>query len=106
MPSHIASFPPCRDHNLFWPLERYPALLRRNPADELYRLKWDHSFGGEAITRISRIDAEMLVSRFHRVGHFGKTRCRSARLQLSDWALLEDAVVAADFWMLDESGGE
>ena len=102
MPAPAFAFPPCRSHDLFWRLEEYPAVLQRNPADEVYWLKWDSSFSGDAIVRVARIGTDVLVSRQHRSSRFGKLRSRSARLTMSDWSRLEDAVVAANFWMLDE----
>jgi len=39
----------------------------------------------------------------HRGEMFTKRRSRSARLQMSDWSLLEDAVITANLWMLDET---
>jgi hypothetical protein len=101
----IARFPPCRSHDLFWPLEQYPALLRRNPADEAYWFKWTSAVSGAATIRVARIGNEAIATWLYRSSHFGKGRCQSARLGLSDWARLEDSVVAASFWMLDESGG-
>jgi hypothetical protein len=99
----IATFPPCRAHDLYWPLEDHPVALQRNPADEAYWLDWDHSFGGEATIRIARLDDQVTVSRRYRTARFGgKIRCRYARLTMSDWLAFEDAVVAANFWMLGE----
>jgi len=39
-----------------------------------------------------------MTARLHRGIVFGKTRCLSGRLTTSHWALVEDAVVAANFW--------
>jgi len=102
MMPRVAAFPVCRDHPLFWPLEEAPASLRRNPAEEVYWFKWDHSFGGDAVVRIARSGNDVAVTRKHRVNRFGKSRCVSARLSPSDWAALEDAVVGAGFWLLDD----
>lgn len=98
----VAAFPVCRANDAFWPLEQYAAALQQNPADEIYWLKWDHSFGPEAIIRVTRSGREVLMTRKYRPTGFGKTRCTSSRLSIADWLLLEDAVVAAGFWGLEE----
>jgi hypothetical protein len=105
MPVTIASFPLCRDHDLFWPLEQYPALLRRNPADEAYWFKWSSTFSGEATIRVARLGRNVTVTRLHKASMFCKARCRNTRLKSSVWAQVEDAAVGANFWMLDERGG-
>jgi hypothetical protein len=64
------SFPICRAHDLFHPLEEYPLLLRRNPADEVYCLKWDHSFGVAATIRIARLGEEVMATWQHRGAAF------------------------------------
>jgi hypothetical protein len=103
MPLTIAAFPPCRAHDLNWPLEDHPLALQRNPADEAYWFNWGHSSGGEATIRVARLGADARVSRRHRAVRFdGKVRCHIARLTMSDWAALEDAFVEAGFWMLAE----
>lgn len=101
MPLPVA-FPVCRAHDAFWPLEQYPTALQQNPADEAYWLKWDHSFGPEAILRVTRSGSDVLMTRMHRPTRFSKTRCTSGRLAMPDWHLVEDAVVAAGFWVLEE----
>jgi hypothetical protein len=101
--SSAASFPLCRGHDLFHPLEAYPVPIRRNPADELYWLKWDYSFGAAATIRIARLGKEVMATWQHRGSMFNKGRSRCARLRISDWALLEDAVVVANLWLLDET---
>jgi hypothetical protein len=102
MTTRVAAYPVWRAHDLFWPLENAPASLKRNPADEVYWMSWDHSFAGKAVIRVARNDGDILVTRRYWACRFGKARCRSARLTTTDWALLEDAVVAAGFWLLDE----
>jgi hypothetical protein len=44
-------------------------------------------------------------SRVYRASRFGKVRRFRGLLTTVDWSLLEDAIVAANFWMLDERGG-
>ena len=101
MPLAVA-FPPCRAHHLFWPLEDHPTALRRNPADEVFWFKWSSTFTGEATIRVARLGHEVMASRLHKPEMFAKMRCRNTRLRMSDWTTLEDAVVAANFWTLDE----
>ena len=43
--------------------------------------------------------------RDHRHDRFGKIRRSRVRLAPAVWLRLEDAIVAANFWMLDEHGG-
>ena len=101
MMPRVAAFPVCRDHPLHWPLEETPASLRRNPAEEIYWFEWKHSFGSRATIRVARSSDDVLVTRQYRPS-FRRTPRQSARLTMADWALLEDAVVAAGFWSLDE----
>ena len=102
MPAPAFAFPPCRSHALFWPLETYPERLKRNPADELYWLDWraDGSMR-QATIRIARIGTDVMTARLHCGIVYGKSRCLSGHLTMSHWALVEDAIVAANFWMLD-----
>jgi hypothetical protein len=44
-------------------------------------------------------------SRVYRASRVGKVRRFRGLLTTVDWSLLEDAIVAANFWMLDERGG-
>jgi len=97
MPSLAARFPCCRAHDLFHPLEEAPLLLKRNPAGEVYWLKWDHAFGAAATIRIARLGEEVMAAWQHRGATFTKRRSRSARLLMSDWSLLEDAEGHRDF---------
>jgi hypothetical protein len=76
------------------------------PRTGLTGSNWTHSFGGKATIRIARLGGDAMVASVHRPTHFGKARTWSARVALSSWALVEDAVVAANFWMLDEHGGD
>jgi hypothetical protein len=104
MPLTVAGFPLCRAHDLFHPLEEYPAALKRNPAAEVYWFNWrsDGSLRNTTI-RIARIGTDVMVTRLHLGSSmFGKSRCLNGRLTMSDWAQVEDAVVAARFWLLDE----
>jgi hypothetical protein len=100
----VAAFPPCRAHDLYWPFENCPLALQRNPADEAYWLDWraDGSMIPTPI-RVARIGADVVTTRLHRGSMFGKERCLKRRLTMGDWARVEDAVVAASFWMLDEN---
>jgi hypothetical protein len=55
----------------------------------------DHFAGGRSAT----------VCRVYRASAFGKIRHHRALLRRADWAQLEDAILAANFWMLDEVDG-
>jgi hypothetical protein len=103
MPSSAFAFPPCRSHDLHWPLEEYPERLKRNPATEVYWFNWraDGSLR-ETTIRVARVDNDVVATRLHRGSMFGKVRILNGRLTMADWARLEDAVVAAGFWLLDE----
>jgi hypothetical protein len=76
-----------------------------NPGDEAYWFDWDSSFDGKAMILIARLGGEAMVSRVYRPSRFGKVRRSRGLLTPADWSLLEDAVVAANSWMLDERGG-
>lgn len=102
----LIAFPICRSHDLFHPLESYPADLRRNPADEVYWLKWDGTNHGETIVRVARLGAAAMTTRLHQTARFGKQRCRQVPLAMSDWRKVEEAVAAAGFWHLPEHGGD
>jgi hypothetical protein len=104
-PLSTAAFPCCRDRDLFAPVEEYPNNLRRTPGDEAYWFGWDSSFDGKATIRIAKLRDDVMVSRLYRASRFGKVRRFRALLTPADWSLLEDATVAANFWMLDERDG-
>ena len=106
MPFRATSFPSCRASDLFSPIEEYPDSLRRNLADEAYWLSWKSTFSGDATIRVARLGDEVLASRRYRPSMFGKTRSTHALAKMADWSRLEDAIVAANFWMLDETGGD
>src|ERR1700687_2900052 len=95
-----AACPGCRDHDLFAPVEEYPNNLRRTPGDEAYWFGWDSSFDGKATIRIAKLRDEAMVSRVYRDSRFGKVRRFRGLLTTADWSLLEDAIVAANFWIV------
>ena len=99
MPLPIRSFPPCRTHDLYWPLEDHAVAIKRNPAAEIYWLSWDHSFGDRAAIRIARLAGHVVATRRFQPS-FRKARVLSTCLRCTDWERLEDAVVAANFWTL------
>jgi hypothetical protein len=105
MPPSATTFPCCRDHGLFTPVEEYPQCIQRTPGEEAYWFDWDSSFDGKATIRIAKLRDDVMVSRVYRTSRFGKVRRFRALLTPADWSLLEDAIVAANFWMLDERGG-
>jgi hypothetical protein len=95
-------FPCCRSHDLFAPIEEHPMHIQQVPGDEVYWFDWESTFHGKATIRVARLGDQAVVSRIYRPTRFGKAR-RFHRHD--DWTRLEDAVVAADFRMLDERGG-
>jgi hypothetical protein len=105
MPLPVAVFPCCRQHQLFAPIEKYPVAVKRSPGDEAYWFNWDSSFDGNATIRIARLGGEAMVFREYRSDRYGKMRRFRGLLTPADWSRLQDAVVAANFWMLDEHGG-
>jgi hypothetical protein len=105
MPLPGAAFPCCRAHDLFAPVENYARSILRAPGDEAYWFDWRSSFHGNATIRIARLGSEAVVFRLYRPSKYGKARRFRGLLTPNDWSRLEDAVVAADFWILDEHGG-
>lgn len=105
MTPSAAAFPCCRAHDLFGPIETYGDAIKRSLADEVYWFNWVSSFDGEATIRVARLEAEAMVFGTYRPSHFGKRRQRRASMSMADWALFEDALVAANFWNLDRNGG-
>ncbi len=105
MPLPAASFPCCRAHDLFAPLDEYAEALRRGPGDEAYWLHWKSSFDGSATIRVARLGDEAMFFRVYRSSPFGKVRRGRGSVSMPDWARFEDALIAASFWMLDEYGG-
>jgi hypothetical protein len=61
MPPSATTFPCCRDHDLFAPVEKYPQCIQRTPGDEAYWFGWDSSFDGEATLLIARLGGEAMV---------------------------------------------
>jgi hypothetical protein len=100
-----ASFPCCRAHELFGPIDKHPAALQRNAGDEAYWFNWD-GIDGDATIRIARLGVEAMFFRVYRGSRFGKVRRHRGTVSLSEWARFEDALIAANFWMLDEFGGD
>jgi hypothetical protein len=102
MPPPVAAFPCCRSHDLFAPVEEFAQALMRCPGDEAYWFNWNSSFDGKATIRVARLGGDLMVFRVHRSSHFGKVRRYWGWLASGDWERLEDAVVTANFWTLDE----
>ena len=69
-----ARVPYCRSHDLFTPVEEYAEALRRSLAYEAYWLRWDSSFDGTALIRVSRLGNHAMASRLYRKSF--KTRHR------------------------------
>ena len=105
MPLPVAAFPCCRSHDLFAPVEDYPVHIQRAAGDEVYWFDWESTFHGKATIRVTRLGGQAVVSRIYRSSRFGKARRFHGHLTHDDWSRLEDAVIAANFWMLDERGG-
>jgi len=100
-----ASFPCCRDHDLYEPLEEYAQSIKRSLADEVYYFRWQSSFDGNATIRIARQARRVAVFRVYRPERFDRARLCRRWLPHADWERLEDALVEAQFWLLDENGG-
>ena len=105
MTQRPTAFPYCRDHDLVAPLEEFAQSILRGLAEEAYWFHWQSSFDGEATIRAARLGGEAEFSRLHRGSHFGRARMCRGVLSMTDWALIEDAVVAAEFWLLDKCSG-
>jgi hypothetical protein len=104
MPLPIAAFPCCRDHNLYGPVDEYAQSIQRGIADEAYWFSWntESSAEGSATIRVARLGAEAMFFRVYRPSTYGKRRRSHGMLSRMDWALIEDALVQANFWLLDE----
>ena len=78
--------------------------IQRGPVDEAYWLNWTSECRGDggATIRVARVGSESMFFRSYRPGHFGKTQRSRGMVLRSDWTLIVDAVVAANFWMLDD----
>jgi hypothetical protein len=103
MPLPTTAFPCCRDHDLFWPIGGHAQAIQRGPADEAYWFSWTTESSGEgnATIRVARLGTAAMFFRSYRPSTFGRPRRGRGMLSRSDWMLIEDAVVAANFWMLD-----
>jgi hypothetical protein len=105
MPLRAAAFPCCRAHDLFAPVEDYAKSILNTPGHAAYWFNWRSSFHGNATMCVAKHGAETVVSRVYRPSKYGKARRFRGLLTPNDWSRLEDAIVAADFWMIDEHGG-
>jgi hypothetical protein len=98
-----ADFPCCRAHDLFDQPATYAMAIKRSLADEVYWFDWSTEHGdGSAKMQVARLGGEAMLCRVYQPSTFGKARRSRGALSRSGWSLVEDAVVAADFWMLDE----
>jgi hypothetical protein len=57
----IATFPCCRAHDLYGPVEEYGKSILRSPGDEVYWFNWSSSFRVEATIRVAKLDAEASI---------------------------------------------
>jgi hypothetical protein len=99
-----ATFPCCRDHDLYGPVEQDAQAIRRGLADEVYWLNWitESCSNGSVMIRVARLGDEAMFFRVYRPSSFGKRRRSHGIVSSGDWALIEDAVVRSRFWLLDE----
>jgi hypothetical protein len=98
-----ASYPCCRSHDLFDQPATYAMAIKRSLADEIYWFDWSTEHGdGTATVQVARLGDEAIFCRVYKPSTFGKARRSRGALSRSDWSLIEDAVVAAGFWMLDD----
>ena len=70
---------------------------------EVYRLTWDSSFDGDAVVRIARpaMRPGSLASIVLRVSFVPNA---ARRPDCCDWARLQDALIAANFWAFNTHG--
>jgi hypothetical protein len=103
MKLRTTDFPCCRAHDLFDQPATYAMAIKRSLADEVYwfNLATEHG-DGSANVQVARLGNEAMLCRVYQPSTFGKVRRSRGALSRSEWSLIEDAVVAADFWMLDE----
>ncbi len=94
----------CRAHCLFRSLSDGEVPLCRSWGTEVYRLIWDSSFDGDTVVRIGRLGDEIRLSRLHRPSHFARPERGEASLMPCDWARVQEAVIATNFWALDPAG--
>ncbi len=100
----IETMPCCRAHCPFRALGDSEVPLCRSWGTEVYRLTWDSSFDGDAMLRIARLGDEIRLSRVYRPSQFARTERCEASLTPCDWARLQDALIAANFWALEPHG--
>ena len=50
MPLSVATFPCCRNHDLFWPMGDHAQAIQRGPVDEAYWLNWTSECRGDGST--------------------------------------------------------
>ena len=100
----IEAVPCCRAHCLFRSLGDGEVPLCRSWGTEVYRFTWDSSFDGDAVVLIARSSDEITLSRVYRPSHFARTERSDASLTVADWARLQDALIAANFWALEPHG--
>jgi hypothetical protein len=99
------SFAPCRGDDLFEPIEEFAAPIQRSIFDEAYYFCWRSECSrGFAKIRIARQARRVAVSRLFRPSDYRKPRRSRAWLNHADWERLEDALVEAQFWLLDRYG--
>ena len=96
--------PCCRAHCMVRSLGDGEVPLCRSWGTEVYRFTWDSSFDGDAVVRIARFSDEIMLSRVYRPSHFARTERSDASLTVADWARLQDALIAANFWVLEPHG--
>jgi hypothetical protein len=70
MPLSVTTFPCCRDHDLFWPMEDHAQAIQRGPVDEAYWLNWTSECRGDgsATIRVARVGHEAMFFRSYRPG--------------------------------------
>ena len=100
----IEAVPCCRAHCLFRSLGDGEVPLCRSWGTEVYRFTWDSSFDGDAVVRIAQIGDQIRLSLVYRSSRFADTERREATAAPADWARLQEAVIAANFWALDPTG--
>jgi hypothetical protein len=98
-----ARYPFCRDHDLSDQPAAYAMEIKRSLADEVYWFKrtTEHDYDAATI-QVARLGDEAMFCRVYKPSTFGKARWSRGALSRSEWCLIEDGVIAADFWLLDE----
>jgi hypothetical protein len=87
------------------PVAGYGQAIRHDLADEVYWFHWNSTENGCAVIRVAPLGSEAIVFQTYRPSHFGKVRRFHGQVSRDAWARLEDALVEANFWMLDNHGG-